>query len=385
MRNRLLTIAFLLWASSLAAEQFSVFGLSPGDPFACNGATEGAIYQNTTSHLLFGCNGTSWTGAGLPSVFDFRSTEDTSGSAGFGWFNMNATFSSANYSVGSWLQFHLFPNATGAQQPIYISMDGSSPNAIYTAPISSYQSTALSNGTSYGVYTQVTGTSLENIGVQALTFSGTADTVGVWGAANSGAGTVIGGEFRVAGAATTKAGIWATYNTVAAGLPTVSGAGVFDNYSTTNPMIVATDNGLKRWSIEDNAALWAANTKTLTESSATAFARLTIASGSSGGANIDYCIEANDSTDFQSRCGMLPVAAVNKAGTITCTVGTVDAASEVVAVSSGTLTNTFTCADSGTNFLDIKADATSSLTQTTLRINYFVRQQGNAAVAFTPQ
>ena len=181
-------------------------------------------------------------------------------------------------------------------------------------------------------------------------------------------------------------GVFGWFSGTTTTLPTLANAAIIaDNGSSTVPIYVGYDNDAKIWSIEDNGSQWAANAKTLTETVATAFARLTIASGSSGGANIDYCIEANDSTDFQSRCGSLPVAAVNKAGTITCTVGTVAASTEVVAVSVGTLTNTFTCTDSGTNFLDIKADATSSLTQTTLRINYFVRQQGNAAVAFTPQ
>lgn len=247
--------------------------LSPVDPFTCNPSTEGATYQNTTSHTAKYCNGTAWTDLG-GSVF--------------------------------------------GSPPITMNI-GQIPKA-----------TTTGGG---GLPIQLGGSIISDNGTTARV-SGTLD--------------VFHGGFG-------------------------------------NPIFVGNQDGIKVVSIEAGGSLWAANTKTLAESSATAFARLTIASGSSGGANIDYCIEANDSTDFQSRCGMLPVAVVNKAGTITCTVGTVAASTEVVAASAGTLTNTFTCADSGTNFLDIKANATSSLTQTTLRINYFVRQQGNTAVAFTPQ
>lgn len=129
------------------------------------------------------------------------------------------------------------------------------------------------------------------------------------------------------------------------------------------------------------AAIGGNNTaKALTESSATTFVKITMTSGSRWVGNIVYSIEANDATDFQVRGGTVPVVAVDKAGVITCTVGTVGAATEVAAVSTGTLTNTFTCADATGNVLNILANATSSLTQTTLQIRYRVEQIGTNVI-----
>ena len=54
-------------------------------------------------------------------------------------------------------------------------------------------------------------------------------------------------------------------------------------------------------------------------------------------------------------------------GTITATISTPE---EVVAVSAGTLTVTITAVDNGSSVLSFKADATSSLTQSTLRATY---------------
>lgn len=128
--------------------------------------------------------------------------------------------------------------------------------------------------------------------------------------------------------------------------------------------------------VQGNATL-----KALTESSATTFVKITIASGSFVAGNISYGIEANDATDFQVRGGIIPFTAVNKAGTITCTVGTVGAATETVSVSTGTLTNTFTCADAGSGILNLNANAVSSLTQTVLRIRYRTNVLGTTTIA----
>lgn len=37
------------------------------DPFTCNGPTERSVYYNTTSHLLYVCNGSAWVSAGAGS------------------------------------------------------------------------------------------------------------------------------------------------------------------------------------------------------------------------------------------------------------------------------------------------------------------------------
>ena len=121
------------------------------------------------------------------------------------------------------------------------------------------------------------------------------------------------------------------------------------------------------------------NTKTLTESSATGFVNITVPSETTTGGSVGYCIEANDGTNYQSRCGEIKWTAVNKAGTITCAVSTPDTATETVAVSSGTLTWAPTCTDT-TNAVQLKANAVSSLTQTLLQINYRVVVTGNGSV-----
>lgn len=123
-----------------------------------------------------------------------------------------------------------------------------------------------------------------------------------------------------------------------------------------------------------------ATVKALTAASATNFTLVSVASGSYVAGYIPYSIEATDATDYQARSGVLVFSAVNKAGTVTCTVATVTSAVEVAAVSSGTLTNTFTCADSTSNGVLIKANAASSLTETVLQIRYRVNIAGTATV-----
>ena len=100
------------------------------------------------------------------------------------------------------------------------------------------------------------------------------------------------------------------------------------------------------------------------------------------GGRIKYTIVANDGTDYQTRSGMFNFSLVNKGGTETAGLGTV--MNESVAVSTGTLTVTFDTDTSPTNAVDIRANAVSSLTQTTLQIRYWVEIDG-PAVTITPQ
>jgi hypothetical protein len=80
-------------------------------------------------------------------------------------------------------------------------------------------------------------------------------------------------------------------------------------------------------------------------------------------------VTADDGTDFQSKSDEVSIDAVNKGGTVT--VGAVTDASIATAASSGTLTATYTAVANG-NGVDIKCNAVSSLTQTTLRVKYVV-------------
>lgn len=116
---------------------------------------------------------------------------------------------------------------------------------------------------------------------------------------------------------------------------------------------------------------------TLTESTATAFASVTVASGTVAGGMILYTVEANDGTDFQCLTGMAPFSIVNKAGTLTMVLGT---DSQSVANSTGTLTGTLTMVDAGSGVMQFKMNAVSSLTQTILRINCQIKKNFGAGV-----
>ncbi len=147
--------------------------------------------------------------------------------------------------------------------------------------------------------------------------------------------------------------------------------------------ITATEPILATASIQGNYA-----TKALTSgAAAAAIVVIAVPSGSHAGGKVDYCFEATDNTDFQARCGIIPFAAVNKAGAITCTVGTVSTATEVVAVSTGTLTATWSCADGTGNDLQLKATDTTSLTigGGFNRLRYRVYGQAAAALTITAQ
>jgi hypothetical protein len=76
------------------------------------------------------------------------------------------------------------------------------------------------------------------------------------------------------------------------------------------------------------------------------------------------------------------VGAVNKAGTVTAAISAVV---NTTAVSSGTLTTTWTAVANGAG-LDIKNSAVSSLTQTTLATTWRVEiDTEDTALAVTPQ
>ena len=145
--------------------------------------------------------------------------------------------------------------------------------------------------------------------------------------------------------------------------------------------------GTERFRVESNgkivvsgASIQGARSKTLTESAATSFVTIGVASGSYVGGYVEYSIVSDDGVDYQCRSGILPFALVNKAGTETATIGTVTSATEVVAVSTGTLTNTFTADTTPTNGVSIQSNAVSSLTQTTLAIKYMVRITSGTAM-----
>jgi hypothetical protein len=114
-----------------------------------------------------------------------------------------------------------------------------------------------------------------------------------------------------------------------------------------------------------------ADTVTLTDGSATAFLDIAIADGDMMGGAIDYTITATDTTDFQSISGSLSWAAVRKAGSPSTYVCDIDEhlGTDSTAVSTGTLTDTFTCAGASDK-ITLNADANSSLTTPTVTMRY---------------
>ncbi len=131
--------------------------------------------------------------------------------------------------------------------------------------------------------------------------------------------------------------------------------------------------------------------KALTAASATAVVTIPIAAATGTGGKIIYTVFASDATDHQVRTGMVTYAGVNKAATETCAINGVDAlftanptelldGSAAGAMSAGTLTYAWTASNSPTNGCQFLLNAVSSLTETTLQIQYQVIQAGPGEV-----
>lgn len=129
-------------------------------------------------------------------------------------------------------------------------------------------------------------------------------------------------------------------------------------------------------------AYYSAKPVTLTESTATTFANIAVPSGTYAGGILTVTVFASDGTDHQSLTSQVRVDGVNKAGTVTPSVTQTD---NTAAVSSGTLTCTYTVVASGNSF-DVKANAVSSLSQTTLHATWSVTTlNANGVATITPQ
>jgi hypothetical protein len=120
----------------------------------------------------------------------------------------------------------------------------------------------------------------------------------------------------------------------------------------------------------------------LTEATATNVTSISLASGRVTGGTATVTVWASDGTDHQTLTSEIRFGAVNKAGTLTTTANQTDG---VVAASAGTLTATYDTAASGNNLL-IRANATSSLTQTVLRCRIVITAlNGDDVQTVTPQ
>lgn len=111
-------------------------------------------------------------------------------------------------------------------------------------------------------------------------------------------------------------------------------------------------------------ALWAGSATALTAATATTVFNVALANSKFMGVNCFITVTANDGTDFQSVSSEVSFDVVNKAGTLT--IGAVNTRTNNVAASAGTLTAAYTAVAVGGNSVDVKVDAASSLTETTL-------------------
>jgi hypothetical protein len=120
----------------------------------------------------------------------------------------------------------------------------------------------------------------------------------------------------------------------------------------------------------------------LTEATATNVTSISLGSGRVTGGTATVTVWASDGTDHQTLTSEIRFGAVNKAGTLTTTCNQSDG---VTAASAGTLTATYDTAASGNNLL-IRANATSSLTQTVLRCRIVITAlNGDDVQTVTPQ
>jgi hypothetical protein len=107
--------------------------------------------------------------------------------------------------------------------------------------------------------------------------------------------------------------------------------------------------------------------KTLTNALTNLF-DVAMPAGAMFGAVLEWAIQATDGTDMQAFSGVTTFASVNKAAAFTDVVTTL-AGIQAKAVSTGTLTATFSVVD-GTNKITLALTPATSLTATTYRISY---------------
>src|SRR3990167_5544972 len=94
------------------------------------------------------------------------------------------------------------------------------------------------------------------------------------------------------------------------------------------------------------------------------------------GGTIHWVAIASDGTDHQTRTGITTFAAVDKAGTLT---SDLDEIGGSVAVSTGTFTGTWSIVD-GTNKITLAFTPTSSLTPTTLTLNWTLNNETGSVI-----
>jgi len=123
----------------------------------------------------------------------------------------------------------------------------------------------------------------------------------------------------------------------------------------------------------------------LTEGTATNVVSISLPSGKVLGGTAVLTVWASDGTDYQAVTNTVTFNAVNKAGTLTTSSATALSAAAVDSSGAGSLTVTYDVTASGNNLL-LRANATSSLTQTILRARLVITAlNGDDVQTVTPQ
>lgn len=154
----------------------------------------------------------------------------------------------------------------------------------------------------------------------------------------------------------------------------------FSSSGITVDGVITATNGISDGNIP--RLKFSASEVTLTESTATLVFNVALASGKSCSIRMFASTRADDGTDFQDVGEVITIAAANKAGTVSTAVST--AAPTATIQTSGTLTTTWTAVANG-NGVDVKCNAVSSLTQTSLKVNASVEVFGNGTPTITFQ
>lgn len=299
--------ALLLATASVEAATFSRFGLSPVAPFGCAGSTEGASYENTTSHQVFVCNGTAWTlmggvgGSGTINTVPKFTAATTLGNSSItdngtivvinGSTTDRATVPSDGSGSFSTISGTLPAVTTGqvVGKKVSITSAGSSANqqvgtytsllAGYTGPSGTFGLIGQSGALGAGVLPFIDQSNKANYGTAGFsTGGGTGTNIGTYGEARS-APINYGGFFEAVAVTTSNVGIGvAGFGKINTGtqvggffglasststMPTYQSAALIaDNETETDPIFLARDNGSVVFGVYDGGDVRLARTIT---------------------------------------------------------------------------------------------------------------------------
>jgi len=139
-------------------------------------------------------------------------------------------------------------------------------------------------------------------------------------------------------------------------------------------VLMVDDKVLKYGSSEDMKV--SGELTTLTDGSATTVLSVVTGDGDNAGITIDYTIDMSDGTENQAQMGQVIVAIVDDAGGVVASIGD----TKQQALSSGTLTTTWTVVTTDDQSIEIQCNATSSLTTTTSVVRWKATYPGNVSI-----